>query len=249
MKERISLVVDGLCQVSGSMRRGINQLIFVTIGFLVWGCSELREITPEDAGVNYYPLRTGLYNIYQVNGVEYINARDSTVFAYYLKESVVDSFQNLESGISYKILREVRENSNDAWETDSVWTVRKDNIRVIRTENNIPIINLVFPVSESKTWDANGLNDRDADNYEMVEVGKPYAGEFVTFDQTVTVMQEDIPDIYIAFLYRKEIYAQDVGLVYKENIKLKFKQGDDYGNQIVDSGIRYFQSIIAYGQE
>lgn len=240
---------DGLCQVLNNMRRGINLLISILAICAVWSCSKTREVSPQDLGVNYYPLQTGLYCVYQVDGVEYINSEDSVEFSYQLKESVVDSFRNLESGISYMILREVRENSGDAWETDSVWTVRKDNIRVIRTENNIPVINLVFPISENTSWDANGFNEHEPDKYEMVEAGKPFDGEFVSFDQTVTVIQEDIPDTFIAFLFSREIYAEDVGLVYKENIKLKFKQGDDYGNEIVDSGIRYFQSIIEHGQE
>lgn len=242
-------MVDGLCQALDNMRRGIDVCILLISIFYLWSCSDTREVTPEDLGMNYYPLRTGLYNIYQVNGVEYVNANDSTVFSYQLKESVIDSFLNLESGISYKILRQKRDTSDETWETDSIWTVRKDEIRVIRTENNIPIINLVFPVSESKIWDANGLNDRDIDNYEMVEVGKPYNGEFVTFDETLTVIQEYIPDKFVNFISRKEIYSKQAGLVYKENIKLIFLQGDQANEEIIDSGIRYFQSIIEYGQE
>jgi hypothetical protein len=147
------------------------------------------------------------------------------------------------------ILREVRENSGDAWETDSVWTVRKDNTRVIRTENNIPVINLVFPISENTTWDANGFNEREPDKYEMVEAGKPFDGEFVTFGETVTVIQEYIPDKVVNFISRKEIYSKQAGLVYKENIKLIFLQGDQANAEIIDSGIRYFQSIIEHGQE
>jgi hypothetical protein len=246
---RISLQEDGSWQVLNNMRRVSKLFIQIMALCSAWSCSETREVTPQDLGVNYYPLQTGSYTVYHVEGVEYINPEDSVEFSYQLKESVVDSFLNLESGISYKMLREIRDNEDQEWQTDSVWTVRKDNIRVIRTESNIPVINLVFPIRENTIWDANGFNDRKPDSYEMVDAGKPFVGEFVSFDETVTVIQEDIPDTFTAFLFSKEIYAQDVGLVYKENLKLIFKQGDDYGNEIVDSGIRYFQSIITHGEE
>ena len=243
------MAADGLCQVLSNMRRGISLFIIAISVVVCWSCTETRDVAPDDLGYNFYPLKTGMYSIFQVNGVEYINSEDSTTFSYQLKESVIDSFENLESGISYKILRETRDISEDQWETDSVWTVRKDEVRVVRTVNNVPFINLVFPIKDKTVWDANGFNDREIDDYEMIDVRKPFAGEFVPFDQTVTVIQEDIPDKVVNFISRKEIYSEDVGLVYKENIKLDFKQGDDLGLEIIDSGIRYFQSIIEYGQE
>lgn len=208
-------------------------------------CSETKEIDPEALGYNYYPLQTGLYSIYEVHGVEYLNEKDSIVFDYQLKEAVVDSFQNLETGISYKIERQKRSDENDAWDTDSIWTVRKDDIRVIRTENNVPIINLVFPPGENITWDAMGFSDQETDEFEMVSVGQQYE----EYGQTLTVIQEELPDRIVMFISKKEIYSMDVGLVYKENIILKYKQGDDIGLEIVDSGIRYFQSLIEYGEE
>lgn len=243
------MVVDGLCQVLCSMGRGINIFIFIILSFIALSCSETKEIAPEKTGLNYFPLEVGNYTIYQVEGVEYINPIDSVTFSYQLRESVVDSFQNLESGISYKLLREIRGDESNPWITDSVWTARKDEIRAVRTENNVAFINLVFPIKENKTWDGNGFNEMDADEYEMVEVEQSFEGAFNSFDKAVTVIQEYIPDTFINFISKKEVYSKDVGLVYKENIILKFKQGDDYGKEIVESGIRYFQSIIDYGQE
>jgi len=231
------------------MIRGINFSLLVIFGIFALSCTETKEISPEDIGINYIPLQVGNYAIFHIEGIEYINPIDSLPFSYQLKESVVDSFQNLESGISYKLLREIRTNESDTWKTDSVWTARKDEMRAIRTENNVPYVNLVFPLAENKSWDGNGFNEKDSDEYEMVDVEQAFEGQFGSFDKSVTVIQEYIPDIYINFISKKEVYSKDIGLVYKENIILKYKQGDDYGSEIIESGIRYFQSILEYGQE
>ena len=212
-------------------------------------CSETKEVSPEQLGSAYFPLEVGQYSIFDVSRVEYFPSGDSTVSNYQLKESISGEFENLETGTSYIVLRALQTPSAEDWVTDSVWTARKDEFRAIRVENNIPLIRLTFPVKENKKWDANGLNDLGADEYEMKGVGSEYSGAFQTFDQTVTIIQEDIPDKIVNFVSKKEIYAMEVGLVYKENIILKFKQGEFLGEEIIDSGFKYFQSLKEYGQE
>jgi hypothetical protein len=231
------------------MHTGIKIFCLLAGFWILSACTEVKDIDSEDQGWAYFPLKVGQYVIFDVNGVQYNNFNDSVVFSYQLKESVVDSFQNLESGVSYKILREKRADASVSWETDSLWTSRKDVLRAVRVENNVPVISLTFPLKENKSWDANGLNDKPSANYEMVKVGQPYVGINHSFNETVTVIQEDIPDKIVNFISKKEIYSRDVGMVYKENIILKYRQGDFLGLEVVDSGIRYFQSLSEYGEK
>lgn len=231
------------------MHIGIRFLFVAAGAWIMSACTEVKELQPEDLGSEYYPLKVGQYAVFQVNGVQYNIFNDSVVFSYQLKESIVDLFQNLESGVSYKILREKRPDSSVAWEKDSVWTSRKDDLRAVRVENNVPVINLTFPLKENKTWDANGLNEKPPASFEMVKVGQPYAGLNHSFNETVTVIQEYIPDKVVNFISKKEVYSRNIGLVYKENIKLIYRQGDVLGKEIIDSGIRYFQSLSEYGEE
>ena len=231
------------------MKSRTDFFTIILFALSVFGCSETRDVNPDAYGTDYFPLKVGQFAIYQVEGVEYINSRDSVEFSYQLKESITESFEDLESGISYKILREKRENENEEWKIDSVWSARKDGLRAIKTENNVPYIRLVFPFQENKTWNGNGLNNKQPDDYEMIDVGKPYTGIFSYFDRTVTVIIDLIPDRFVQYISKKEVYSQHTGLVYKENVILNYRQGDDYGLGIVDSGIKYFQSILAYGEE
>jgi len=231
------------------MKERTDFFVLIFFGFFVLGCTETHEVNTDAYGTDYFPLEVGQFAIYQVEGVEYINPQDSVEFSYQLKESITESFEDLEMGISYKILREKRENENDDWKTDSIWTARKDEIQAIKTENNVPYVRLVFPLKENKTWNGNALNGKESHEYEMINVHKPFEGKFSSFDRSVTVIQDLVPDMIVQNKLKKEVYSQHIGLVYKEKIILNFRQGDDTGLEIVDSGIKYFQSILTYGEE
>lgn len=239
-------MVAGFYQVSGNRMGKIRSFILIILtGLVLWQCAETREVDINELGINYFPLKTGTYHIYEVEGVRYNTMIDSTVFSYLLKESVVDSFQNLENGISYIIQRDKRLNDKEPWVLDSIWTARKDDRTAVMVENNIPIIKLSFPVGENINWDGNRLNSYDEKKFEMVDVGKPYSGSFDSFPKTITVIQEYIPANIVNSISKKEVYAENVGLISKENIILIYVQGTG----IIDSGIKYYQHLVAYGEE
>jgi len=225
-------------------------ILTLLIGSTFWQCSETKEIFPEDLGTNYFPLKSGDYRIYDVSGVRYNSSVDSVVFSYLLKESVTDTFTNLESGISYKILREKKYSEEGLWEIDSLWTARKDDRAAVSVENNVPIIKLSFPVSDSLTWDSNRLNDKFSEEYTLVNLSLPFVGEYETYDNTSTVIQYYLPDLVVNWISRKEIYAEHVGLVYKENVKIEFRTETEFLNLgVIRSGLKYYQHLVEYGEE
>ncbi len=243
-------MVGGYVQVSnrmGIMNRVI--LILAVAGGLFWQCTEVKEINPEELGANYFPLQIGTYRTYQVDGAIMDYTGDSIEFSYLLKESVVDSFQNLEGGISYRLERQKQYDENDLWEIDSVWTARVDGQTAVRIEHNVPVVSLIFPLAENKTWDGNKLNNKSKLEFEMINIGQPFTDSFGSFGATVTVIQQYLPDVFVTSISKKEIYSKDKGLVYKENIILKYKQDGDYGDEIVESSLVYYQYLLAYGEE
>jgi len=250
MKVMTSSEVVGFYQVLDNMhKKGLVYFFLTLLIIALWQCSETKEIAPDSLGTKYFPLKTGMYQIYQVNGVRYNSYTDSIVFSYLLKESVVDSFQNLESGISYKIQQEKKYNENDSWVIDSIWTARKYDQYAVSIENNIPIVSLTFPVKENKTWDGNKLNDLGEDEFEMIDVDQPYSSNSFEYEKTVTVIQEELPDIYVQSILKKEIFAEGQGLIYKENSTLNYRQGDDYSNEVIETGIKYIKQLIEYGEK
>ena len=211
-------------------------------------CSETRDAVPQDLGNHYYPLNRGDFRTYRVDGVIYNAFNDSTSFSYFLRESVVDTFTNLELGLSYKILREKKLSESDPWVIDSLWTARKDLRTAVLVENNVPVVKLSFPTKDSVSWDGNRLNDKDANIFTLVNVNQAFSGEFGEFQNTATVIQQYLPDLIVNWISQKEVYAENIGMIYKENIILIFNQ-DAIGAEIVDSGIRYYMKLLEYGNE
>lgn len=219
-------------------------------GFLVCAfavaCSETGTLKTEGVDEGYYPLKIGLSRTYEVSGVRYNSYADSVEFSYLLKEIIADTLHNLEGGISYKIVREKQYAPDESWQIDSVWTARKDIRRIVLVAHNTPVIKITFPVSDGKSWDANGLNAKPEEQFTMTDVHKSFVGTSETFDNTITVIERDFPDIFVNSFYVKEIYSEGIGPVYMENVILFFRQGDDYGKGIIDHGIKYYQRLISH---
>jgi len=243
MKVTTLLPADGFYRVLIKMHRILYISICSVALWLFAGCTKTDELDVDTVGWNYYPIEVGSSRVYEVNGVRYMNYLDSTSFEYLLKETVIDSFQNLENGVSFTLLREKKYDNGD-WETDSVWSVRKDELRVVLVQGNVPIIQLSFPLEENKVWNSNALNSHDPDDFEMIDVRSPFAIPGKNYENTITVLQEDLPDTLVRNISRKEVFALNEGLVYKENVMLEYKQGDFYGDKVVESGMKYYQYLV-----
>ena len=228
------------------IKKYISLVIFV---LLFWQCSEIRQVDPLSLGSQYFPLKVGDYRIYNVSGVRYINIQDSIEYAYQLKESVIDSFTNLESGISFTIQREKRNSELDTWAIDSIWTARKTERTAIMVENNMPIIKLSFPIGDSVSWDGNRLNDQPFDEYKMVNINTSFSNESTSYNNTLTVVQEDLSDPFVQNNLEREIYAENIGLIFKDITRILYAQNEYYGLQKINSGIKYYQSLTEYGKE
>jgi hypothetical protein len=95
-------------------------------------------------------------------------------------------------------------------------------------------IKLTIPISEGYTWKAHTYIDTKSINstvsyldewaYEYRNVDQPYAVLNKTYNNTLTVFQHDEttpegpfnPNNYQQRNYGQEVYAKDVGLIYKE---------------------------------
>jgi len=173
-------------------------------------------------GLEYFPLETGNYRVYEVKEITY-NTQGKDTFNYFIREKVLEPFENAEGGISYKIERSSRSSINDPWQQDSIWTARRDAQKAVVVENNIPLVKLVFPLREEKTWNGNVLTDREPDEYTMVNLRWAYDDSVENvYDKTVTVIQEENRDPVVQTNLRREVYAEYIGMIYKESIILNF---------------------------
>jgi hypothetical protein len=240
--------------------RELTRCVVVAVPLLVilWSCADTGEVTV-DHDAAYFPLRTGIYQIYDVKETR-IDQVNTTELTYQLRTEVTDSFPNPQGGYTYVITRSTRTTPASAWAPRDTWSARADDKGIIVNEENIAYVKLAFPFAGGKSWNGNALNalggkekcgttQETCDIYRLEDVLEEFdAGTGLSFAKTVTVLQNNDTDVIVSQDVRKEIYALDAGLVYKESTILEYcTVGPCLGKQQVENGFIYRQVINEYG--
>lgn len=228
--------------------------LYSIILYIIFTCLSCNTETsePDDTrlGFVFFPLETGLYRVYQVEHTNYRLTGEIDITQYLLKEAVVDSFRNEMNDYTYILYRYTRSLDEPKWEIDSAWTAKRSPRQAIVTENNIPFVKLTFPFREGASWDGNSLNTLGEENYTMVNVNKNFNSDLNNFDNTVTIIQHDNEDTIISLDRRKEIYGQNIGLIYKETLALNYcAQVQCIGQGEIESGTAFKMTLIENGKE
>jgi len=224
-------------------------------------CDTSPEVVP-DNGLDYFPLRVGAYQIYTVEETQIKQSIEQN-YNYELKHSLIDSGINLEGGYSYTIQRQVRDNANLPWQLIDSWTSKVSGRQAIVKEGNISYVKLTFPTINGLEWNGNSFNtlggeqscgennDQQCDVYTVSSLGDAFAlSNGLTFAETLTIIQNDNTDLIVKQDVRKEVYAKNIGLIYKESVVLEYcTSANCLGDQIVDNGLRYKLTIKEYGSE
>ena len=239
-------------------RSKLSQGLFqVLILLLVLASCSSNENGQVASDLDYYPLRVGKTWLYDVE--ESSTLRTScpdngvTTSTYEWQMKVVDSFPNTDRGLTYSIQNSKRTKPTDAWTPVSTWTAQVINSKIIVNESNINYVKLVIPLTANLTWNGNLFNTRielngsNQDNYVATLVGQPYKNSSgVSFDRTVTVVQNDEQNNIIYRDSRLEVYAYQVGLVYKESFLLNYfanSQLPCYAQKKTQQGTTFKQSL------
>ena len=231
----------------------IIKYLYISIIFCgLCSCStETLQPNTDTIGSNYFPLEKGSFRIYDVIEIEHVFASENDTSAFQLKEVVADSFVNLEGGLSHLIHRFKRSQPEDNWTLDSVWSARKTGNFAVMTENNVPLMKMVFPLQEGKSWDGNSLNGKDTDEYTMTDVFRSYTlADSVVVDKSVFIVQENENDNLLFRDIRHEVYGEDIGMLYKESIQLQYcAETNCIGQEIIETGRELKMWLTAYGNE
>lgn len=226
------------------------KLFLQFLGFLALAAAcEGEEGPTGDPGSAYFPLQKGLYHIYSVHEIHHSSGAEPLVLNYQLKTAVVDSFASASGQYTYVLHRYHRLDDGGVWEPLDTWSLRKDHREVIVSEGNTPFVKIRFPVTGSMRWNGNALNTMAEDEYAFTDLHEPWQVEGMNFEKTVTVEQERNEDLIVFRDERREVYAREVGLVYKEIIQLHYCTDDAcLGQQKIDEGIEMTVSIKEYGR-
>ncbi|MBK8705391.1 MAG: hypothetical protein IPN33_18700 [Saprospiraceae bacterium] len=192
---------------------------------------EVEELSI-DQGYDYQPLSVGRWWIYEVDSLVYDPAPSGTLIDsvfFQLREEVADTFRDNNGALAYRIVRSERSNASAPWQVKSVYALTPGEQRLIRTDNNLNFIAMVFPVAAFTQWDGNAFID---DNLIIPIAGEPMAlfkgwnYRYTTVDEPLNLSDLYFPKVATLVLadnenlierrYAQEQYARGVGLVYRE---------------------------------
>lgn len=197
-------------------------------------CSdEVETIDAANFGYEFYPLATGKTWIFASDSIIIYNggSRKDTVHSL-IKEEVGDSFSDINGDTLYNLHRYFKRNETDEWQRINTWTTSKDKNRVVRTEENIRFIKMVFPVKSGLRFDANAFVDEDQKVQIAGELIEPYDNwnprmeatdlEWQYKDAKVKSLFINLVDDSSIIDRRKvhEFYGHGIGLLKKEMIVL-----------------------------
>ena len=206
------------------------------------------KIPPPTLSYNYFPTEKGSFVIYSVDSIVHgdndNNTDDSVYYYHYQLKDIIDTpFTDLEGRVRQIIVRFHRADSASSWSLRNVYSQLLLPSSAYRWEDNITYHKLAFPINFTQEWDGNGLNTLDEMIFMYDEIHSPKTFNSLSFDSTITVVQRDEDDNIVERIYDTEVYANHVGMIFKQSDNLRKNAG------IIVSGTEYSMVVLGYGRE
>lgn len=223
-----------------------------------YACNK-STISSADPTRNYFPLTPGKYVVYDVDSIYYFGEVGTTYeIKSQMKYTVTDT-------VTYnKKLSYLLDVYTQPYDGNGVWTplseiiVTPTSTGLLYYQDQTQYIKMMFPVSEGYSWKGNAnavtqdsvfayLKDW---NYTYKNYHLSYFNGLVNFDNTVTIMEDDqnvnyqnVDSAVAGYrTYAKEVYAWNVGMVYKEWTHYTFgpiSHGSKNGFSVVMRAVKY----------
>ena len=222
----------------------MNRLIYIVITSitLILGCKKSNSESVKYY-YNYFPLEIGAWIEYDVVDIIHSELGSDTA-EYQLKEIAAEEFLDNEGRLTYRIERYWRDDSNANWSVKDVWYSNVTRTTAEKVEENMRFTKLIFPINISKYWDGNAYNNLEEWEYYYDSLHKPKLINNLSFDSTITVIQRDNENV-VEYQKVKEIYATDIGLIYKRHIDLDINLSNILD---INSGRELEMKVTAYGK-
>ena len=189
---------------------------------------------------NYFPLEIGNEKEFLITRITH-NSFGKDTNSYFLKELITEKFNDLEGDTVYRLERYSKADSNTSYTIKDVWTTKLNYNNALLTEENEIFTKLIFPLNINVFWNGNAFNNRPYQEYTLESIHAPYQNQLFSFDSSLTVIQSYKLNL-LEYESAKEVYVSSVGLVYKEDIEVKFVPGNQ---NIIEEGYEYYQELIS----
>lgn len=234
--------------------------------FSLTSCEEETiAATDFSLGYDYYPLEVGKYISYQVDSILYDPTdgriiRDSSSIQ--MREAVVASFEDEKGQKVFTIERSERESEANEWEIKHVYSTYRTDLQVVRQEENLSFLKMIFPLDRGTNWDALGFDPTLIisvagesvelfKNWESIvtDVDEPLSIGNFSFDEVSTIeLARDTNSIELRSAF--EQYAKGIGLIYKEISILNTQNIGAEDNVLwedkAEQGFLMYQKVIDY---
>lgn len=219
-------------------------LLIIIIG--IASCKSEIDTKPRQTGPEYFNNKLGSWIIYKVDSIVFNDfhapQQGIDTFRYQIKEVISEKFVNASGNETNRIERFKRNNDTLPWVITNVWTSNLLASSVEKVEENIRYVKLSFPVSASKFWAGNQFNSLEAWEYSYRNIKTPITLNGFTFSNTITVLQKDsADDNFIEKRFAKEVYAENIGMVYKQLDTLETQN-------FIKKGLNYRQTAIDWSK-
>jgi len=233
------------------LRLLIKSMIFgLFVAGICFSSCKHETLAPSDVGYKYFPTNIGhwaAYNVdltvwddfYPVDSPQHIQT-----FIFDIKEIIESDFYDNENRLTQRIECYKKINDTTNWFLKDVWVSNLMPSTAEKVEENIRYVKLVFPIMENMTWNGNAFNTLGSQDYKYDNVFEPYTVNGVTFDSTVTVIQDIDTNIAIYEKIQFEVYAKNVGLIYR---KFRDVEKNPYYPDSTVSGTDFTYRIKTFG--
>ena len=189
----------------------------------------------------YFPLEINDTKEYFVTNIAHTSFGKDTSY-YFLKEVLSEEFIDSEDDLAYRMERFWKTDSTQDYSIKDIWHVKKTLRSAEKVEENERFVKMIFPLNKNSFWNGNAYNSRDYQEYTIGQLNGEFSINNFNFDSSVTIVQHFNSNL-LEYESSKEVYAMDVGLIYKENIILNINNGNILD---VNYGSEYTQELINY---
>lgn len=205
-------------------------MFFIILMIGISACtSEKEEVDESELGYEYYPLQIGREWTYQSDSIVFTKSGTHTdTISAFIKEIITDTLRDLEGNLVHKIDRYIKRTVNEEWNRINSWFVAKDKSKVLRTEENIPLIKLVFPLKSGLRFQSNTFFNEDIKSEVGGEFISVYSGwrpkveslnaDIVYNNSLLSGLKINVVNLETIIDLRKveEYYVKGIGLVRQE---------------------------------
>ena len=199
----------------------------------------------------YFPLDSGHWVEYDADSIVHLDIDDAynidtaiRIYTFQVREETDSSFLDAEGDTAWRISRYRRVNSSSPWIFMNLWTSKINGKSAQRVEDNIRFIKLSFPFDSRVSWNGNAYNNYPVEEYYYDGIEEAFAVNSLNFESTVSVIQNDFVS-NINRIDKREVYAKNVGMVYKVLDSLNIVNLPN-GSTVILNGTEYKLEIRDY---